>query len=49
VRDRLFDACPWRIEGQSAVYCYEYNEELLHDPVFTPTDIQRLRSSRRRD
>lgn len=42
MRDRLFDACPWGIEGQCAVYCYECHEELLHNPVFTPADIRRF-------
>jgi len=40
VRDRLFDTCPWDSEGKSAVYCYECHEELLHNPVFTPKDIE---------
>jgi hypothetical protein len=24
------------------VYCYECHEELLHNPVFTPADIERF-------
>lgn len=42
IRDRLFDKCPWSCEGQSAVYCYECHEELLHNPVFTPVDMERF-------
>jgi hypothetical protein len=41
-RERIFDACPWGIEGKSAVYCYECHEELLHNPVFTEQDMQRF-------
>jgi hypothetical protein len=41
-RERLFETCPWGIEGQRSVYCYECHEELLHNPVFTPADIQRF-------
>jgi hypothetical protein len=38
-RQRLFERCPWGSEGRSAVYCYECHEELLHNPVFTPADM----------
>ena len=41
-RDRLFDTCPWGMEGRSAVYCYECHEELLHNPVLLPDDILRF-------
>lgn len=42
-RDPIFDQCPWDLEGESAVYCYECHEELLHNPVFTPEDIAAFR------
>jgi hypothetical protein len=32
-RDRVFEECPWGIEGQTAVFCYDCHEELLHNPV----------------
>jgi hypothetical protein len=35
----LFDACPWGLERQRDVYCYECHEVVLHNPVFTPADI----------
>jgi len=38
-RPRIFDACPWNLEGKKAVYCYECHEELLHNPVLTPADV----------
>jgi len=41
-RERIFEQCPWAIEGQSAIYCYECHEELLHNPVFTPDDMERF-------
>ena len=43
-RDPIFDRCPWDLERQSAVYCYECHEELLHNPVFTPNDIAVFRA-----
>jgi hypothetical protein len=36
----IFNACPWGQEGKSAVFCYECHEELLHNPVLLPKDIQ---------
>jgi len=39
-RDRVFEGCPWNLEGQSGVFCYECHEELLHNPVFTKADIE---------
>jgi hypothetical protein len=33
---------PWGLEGQKEVFCYECHEELLHNPVLTPKDIQRF-------
>jgi hypothetical protein len=39
-RERLFEECPWGIEGKSAVFCYECHELLLHNPVFLPGDVE---------
>lgn len=41
-RERLFESCPWEAESKSAIYCYECHEELLHNPVFTPADMDRF-------
>ena len=41
-RDRVFEKCPWDVEGQTAVFCYDCHEELLHNPIFLPVDIARL-------
>ncbi len=38
----VFDVCPWGVEGEKAVFCYECHEELLHNPVFLPDDIEGL-------
>jgi hypothetical protein len=38
----LFAQCPWGGEGESAVFCYECHEELIHNPVLLPADIERL-------
>lgn len=40
----VFSACPWNCERQSAVFCYECHEELLHNPVLLPEDIARFAS-----
>jgi hypothetical protein len=39
-RKPLFKECPWGCEGKSAVFCYECHEELLHNPVFLPEEIE---------
>ena len=41
-RERIFERCPWGLEGQRGVFCYECHEELLHNPVFTRVDIERF-------
>jgi hypothetical protein len=41
-RDRIFEHCPWGLERQSGVFCYECHEELLHNPVLTKADIERF-------
>ena len=38
-RERVFETCPWDMEKQFNVYCYECHEELLHNPVLLPEDI----------
>jgi len=38
----MFIECPWACEGQTGVFCYECHEELLHNPVFLPQDIERF-------
>ena len=38
----MFSVCPWGHEGESAIFCYECHEELLHNPVLLPEDIARL-------
>jgi len=40
--DGIFTSCPWGHEGESAVFCYECHEELLHNPVLLPEDIARF-------
>jgi hypothetical protein len=41
-REGIFDSCPWGHEGETVVFCYECHEELMHNPVFLPEDIQRF-------
>jgi len=38
-RLRLFEKCPWGLEGEYDVFCYECHEILLHNPVFTRENI----------
>jgi len=37
--DGVFEACPWGHERETATFCYECHEELLHNPVLLPEDI----------
>jgi len=37
--DGVFESCPWGHEGETNVFCYECHEELLHNPVLLPEDI----------
>lgn len=39
VTDGVFSSCPWGHERETAVFCYECHEELLHNPVLLPDDI----------
>ena len=41
-RDKIFEKCPWGVEGKTTTFCYDCHEELLHNPVFLPEDIDRL-------
>ena len=43
LRQPIFEACPWEVEGKAAVFCYECHEEVLHNPVLLPHDLERLR------
>jgi hypothetical protein len=38
----IFEKCPWGVEKQSAVFCYECHEELIHNPVFLPQDVEKF-------
>ena len=42
IREPVFTECPWGLEGEAGTFCYECHEELLHNPVFTPEDIERF-------
>jgi hypothetical protein len=42
LRARLFGVCPWNLEGLSEVFCFECHVELLHNPAFTPADLQQF-------
>lgn len=39
VRESIFRECPWPVEKQTALFCYECHEELIHNPVFLPEDV----------
>lgn len=41
-RPPIFKKCPWGVETQSAVFCYECHEELIHNPVFLPQDVEKF-------
>jgi hypothetical protein len=34
--------CPWDHERKTGVFCYECHEELLHNPVLLPQDVERF-------
>lgn len=42
-RTPLFPRCPWNIEGRTGEFCYDCHEELLHNPVFLPKDVDGFR------
>lgn len=39
IRPSLFKQCPWGLEGEHELFCYECHEILLHNPVFTRENI----------
>jgi hypothetical protein len=41
-RPSIFKKCPWGVEKQSVIFCYECHEELIHNPVFLSEDIQKF-------
>lgn len=42
-RERIFTESPWGHEGETAVFCYDCHEELIHNPVFLPGDLEIFR------
>ena len=42
-RPALFSRCPWDLEEKTDVFCYECHEGLIHNVVFLPDDIRKLR------
>ena len=42
-RPAIFEANPWTISPGAGVFCYECHEELLHNPVLLPEDVQLLK------
>jgi len=41
-RPPILKKCPWNLERQTEVFCYDCHEELLHNPVLLPEDISRF-------
>ncbi len=41
-RDKIFPRCTWGVEGETTLLCYDCHEELLHNPIFLPEDIESL-------
>jgi hypothetical protein len=41
-RDGVSTEDPWGVEGESAVFCYDCHEEILHNPVILPEDIAKF-------
>jgi hypothetical protein len=41
-REKIFNTCPWEHEGETAIFCYDCHEELLHNPILLSEDIKRL-------
>jgi len=42
ITERLFESCPWQLEGKSALACYECHELMLHNPVILEEDLKRF-------
>lgn len=41
-REKIFATCPWDAEKAKTVLCYDCHEELIHNPVLLPDDIESL-------
>jgi len=41
-REPIFEQCPWNTEYQTAEFCYDCHEEILHNPVFLPEDVSKF-------
>ena len=41
-RSKIFKESYWSAEGQTAVFCYDCHEELLHNPILLPEDVTTL-------
>src|SRR3989339_569043 len=42
-RTKIFVTSPWEgVEGETTLLCYDCHEELLHNPVLLPKDIESL-------
>lgn len=41
-RGKIFEKCPWGYERETAVFCYDCHEELLHNPVLLPEDVKKF-------
>jgi len=39
-RAKIFTASPWGHEGETALFCYDCHEELIHNPVLLPEDVE---------
>lgn len=39
---KIFDETCWATEGQTAVFCYDCHEELLHNPILLPEDVAKF-------
>ena len=38
-RPKIFESCPWGHEGETAMFCYDCHEEMIHNPILLPKDI----------
>ena len=47
-RAKIFKKCPWGYEKETSLFCYDCHEELLHNPIFLPEDIERFEQLVRR-
>jgi hypothetical protein len=37
---RIFEVCPWGVEGKSTLACYECHELMLHNPILLQADVK---------